>query len=116
MEHLAPLVISIFFFLTVGIVVGGYLFTRHRERMTIIDKGLSPEEIKSLYHRPAGPSSPYGSLKWGLLLLFVGLAAVLGVLMKDAHIVNENVIPGLVILGGGLGLVVYYFIARKKEE
>ena len=41
--------IPIFFFLSTGSILAVYLFTRHRERMAMINKGMQSEEICSIY-------------------------------------------------------------------
>ena len=111
-----PVIVSIVFFLTVMVIWGGIIATRHRERMVIIEKGLNPEEMKSLY----GPIrlfwlNPLSSLKWGLLLIMVGAALVLGMWLQHTYYVDDGVIPGLMAVFGGAGLVIFYFIARKRK-
>jgi hypothetical protein len=107
-------IIPIFFFVTVGIIWGAYILTRHKERMNMIEKGLKAEEIRSLYARAAGRASPLASLKWGMIFVGIGLAVLLGVWLRETFLVQEGVFPGLIALFGGAGLIVFYMIARKK--
>jgi hypothetical protein len=110
-------IIPIFFFISVVAVWGGLILTRHKERMTIIDKGLNPTDMKALYERhwKAG-SSPLSSLKWGILLVCVGLAVLIGIWLRDQFFFNDGVIPGLMAVLGGAGLVLFYFIASRKTQ
>jgi len=114
MDDVAPVIISVVFFLSIAAVLGVYLFTRHRERMAIIEKGLPPEDIRSLYSRERTGAHPLGSLKWGLVFLFAGLGAAIGVFLNTTNWVADGMIPSLIVLAGGLGLVVFYLIARKQ--
>lgn len=105
----------IFFFVTLGVIAGSLIFTRHRERMGMIEKGLSAEEIKSLYHREATHWSPLSSLKWGIILVAVGVAIILGMSLQHMYYVEGGIYPALITLFGGIGLVVFYVIAKNKE-
>jgi hypothetical protein len=104
----------VFFFSTLVIIWGGYLLTRHKERAMMIDKGLKAEEIKSLYSRGTWQTNPLSSLKWGIIILAIGLAALFGMYLHANLLVEEGVIPGLMAAFGGAGLILFYFIARKK--
>jgi hypothetical protein len=109
-------IVPVFFFVTVAAIWGGYILTRHKERMAMIQKGMEAEDIKSLYARAAWHISPLASLKWGMVLIGVGVAVLVGMWLRDAYMVGEGVYPGLIALLGGLGLIVFYFIARRKAE
>jgi len=98
-------------FMTALIIV--WISTRHRERMSMIEKGMSSEDIKALYMRQV-TRDPLGSLKWGILLLMGGAAALLANFMHDRFGMDEGAGVGMVVLGVGVGLVVYYLIASKK--
>jgi hypothetical protein len=90
--------------------------------MAMIEKGMAAEEIKSLYARSAwrsgpGRSDPLSSLKWGMICIGVGAAILLGMWLRDAYMMSEGVYPGLIALFGGIGLILFYFIApRRKAE
>ncbi len=61
-----PVIISVFFFLSIVVIWGGVILTRHKERMTLIDKAPQPELVKTLYERQ-GKLNPLTSLKWGMM-------------------------------------------------
>jgi hypothetical protein len=107
-------IVPVVFFFAVVAIWGGYLLTRHRERMTMIEKGLKSDEIKSLYARGESPTNPLSSLKWGMIFVGAGLAILLGMWLHQTYYVQEGVYPGLIALFGGIGLVIFYFIARRK--
>ncbi|MDH4070514.1 MAG: hypothetical protein OEV30_08820 [Ignavibacteria bacterium] len=108
------LFIPIVFFLVTGGVIAGFLLTRHRERMTMLDRGLAPEDIKQLYERSAGRFSPFSSLKWGILFLSVGLAVLVGMWLRESYYLPEGIYPALIALFAGTGLISFYLITRKK--
>jgi hypothetical protein len=104
----------IFFFTSVVVIVGGMILTRHKERLTIIEKGLQTEEIKALYMRGAWKTSPLSSLKWGMLCVAFGLAIIVGMWLKATLMVETWTIAGLVALFAGVALLVFYSIASRK--
>ena len=108
------ILIPIVFFFTIGAVIGTFLLTRHKERMNMIEKGLKAEDIKSLYDRQTWKTDPLTSLKWGMVLVCVGVAIMLGVWLRENYIFNDGIIPGLIATFGGVGLVLFYVIAGKK--
>lgn len=107
--------IPIVLFLSVAAVIIMGMASRHRERITMIEKGLSSEDIKALYTREQNRTNPMGVLKWGILFVFVGLAVLLGTYLDQVYHLDDGIMVGLVTLFGGLGLVVFYGIASKKQ-
>lgn len=92
-----------------------YLTTRHKERLSMIAKGLGSEEIKAMYARD-GNRSPLNSLKWGILFVLGGIAIMLGNFLHTTYYVDEGIIVGMVCLFVGIGLVWFYGIAAKKNS
>lgn len=93
-----------------------YFSLRHKERLTVIEKGMSPEDIRALYSRQLMPRDPLSSLKWGMLLVFGGLAILIGNFLHDRYSTNDGITAGLVILMVGLALVIFYGFAAKHEK
>ncbi len=114
--HGAEVLIPLFFFLSILAIWGSIVLTRHKERMSMIEKGLKAEDIKSLYERQTLRVNPLSSLKWGIVLVCVGIAIVLGIWLRDNYMFNNGIIPGLIAAFGGAGLVLFYFIAAKKGQ
>ena len=108
------IVIPLVFFLVVGAIWGSYILTRHKERVSMLDKGLKPEDIKQLYQRGSLQVNPYSSLKWGIVFVAIGLAVLIGMWLRQNYYVDEGIYPALIALLGGIGLVVFYFLTRKK--
>jgi hypothetical protein len=109
--------IPITMFLATGAVFIIWLITRHRERITMIEKGLSADQMKSLTQRDAQREirrDPFGSLKWGILLVLGGLAILIGNYLHVQFSTDESVTFGLITLFVGIGLITFYSIASKR--
>jgi hypothetical protein len=115
MEEITGLLAVIFFFSTIALIWGSFIFTRYKERMTMIEKGMKAEDIKSLYERHAWRINPLMSLKWGIVLICVGAAILIGMWLRNAFFFDEGVFPGLIATFGGLGLVLFYVDASRKQ-
>ncbi|TAK65408.1 MAG: hypothetical protein EPO24_02490 [Bacteroidetes bacterium] len=96
-----------------SIVIITFITARHRERMAMVQKGLSSDEIKAFFTREIR-RDPYSALKWGLLCVSVGIAIVVGNFLHEYYHTNEGVIIGLVCMFAGCALLVYYAIASKR--
>ena len=107
--------IPIILFLTIGMVIIVALINRHRERMSMVEKGMSANDIKALYARKM-QMDPLNSLKWGILFVLGGVAVMFGNFLVERFNVQPPVIVGMVCLFVGVGLVLFYSIASKKVE
>ena len=105
--------IPITMFLSTAVVFVIWIITRHRERITMLEKGLHSEEIKAMYNRDV-KRDPFSSLKWGLMFLLAGVAILIGNYLHAQFNVEEGAIFGLVLLFVGIGLVLFYSIASRK--
>ena len=114
-ESLIPMVAIVFTFGIPGIIIFWWLYTKHRERMRLIEKGLTPEEVKAYFaDANVKPKNPYSSLKWGILLTFLGIGIFVANLLEGMYDVEEGVMMGIVVLCAGLGFLVYYGIVSSK--
>ncbi|MBL7964992.1 MAG: polysulfide reductase NrfD [Flavobacteriales bacterium] len=99
-----------FFFGTVFGIFYIYFFTRHRERMNLIDKGLTAEAFRR-------SEDPARTLKYGMLLMGVALGLVTGYLLETYAGMPEP-LPYfiMVALFGGLALVIYYMQFGRRQQ
>lgn len=79
--------------------------TRHK----LIDKGMVDEKIKLLFPKP--PETHSASLKWGMVLLGVGIAFLVGQFLPED--ISEGVTVSTAIIMAGLGLLIFYAIRGK---
>ena len=106
-------IVPIVLFISAAISMIFWMTNRHRERMAMIDKGLSSDEIKAMYSKEIR-RDPLTSLKWGLLFILGGLAVLLGNFLHQRFGAEEGIMIGLVPLFVGCGLLIFYSIASKK--
>ena len=119
MEEIIPVIAIIFTFGIPGVVIFWYLYMRHRERMRLIEKGVTPEEAKSYFKdmsngKTPKPKNPYSSLKYGILLTFVGFGVAFANILSELYYLQEDIGIGVVLFFGGLGLLLYYAIVSAK--
>jgi hypothetical protein len=85
---------------------------RNRERMAMIEKGVSPKDFMT----DKKPNS-YGVLKWALLLVGLGFGLFIGSLLETyTRIQEEPAYFAAALFFGGLGLFLSFAIARRAEE
>lgn len=77
-------------------------------RKKLIEKGLVDENVKYLY---SGTNQTQAALKWGMALIAIGAAILLGQL-APYDVREELTISGMFIFPG-IALILYYFVARS---
>lgn len=109
MWEMLPMLPLIAMFIIVPVIIK--LLSENKTRRQLIEKGLVDEKIKYLF--PDKPKDYVGSsLKWGMVLIAVGLAVFAGQMVPRDLV--EEVTIGCMLVFGGLALVIYYVIASKK--
>ncbi len=99
-------------FLTTAAVFISYFYLRYRERSTIIEKGLTPEQMLALYDKKR---DPYLMLKIGVVVFFFGLGLGLGmVIQEQTH--SDAWVPFLIFTLTGLGFVVAFYLTKNLES
>ncbi|MDZ7331401.1 MAG: hypothetical protein ONB13_13025 [candidate division KSB1 bacterium] len=111
-DDLVPLA----FFIAVAYVIK--LLSDNKIRRLAIEKGLLNENMKYLFLDRFEGKVP-ASLKWGFVLVGIGLAFFVGQMAPRGAF--EEVTIGAMFFFAGLGLIVYYFVAKRiyskaKEE
>jgi hypothetical protein len=113
-EGLIPLTAIIFTFGIPGAILFWYIYIRHKERTKLMDMGLSPQEAKEYFRElERRPKNPYSSLKWGILLTMIGLGLFIGIILDEMGF-KDSLTGVMVLLFGGIGFLIYYFVIRKK--
>jgi len=116
-EAFVPVVAIIFTFGIPGIIIFWAINSKHRERMKLIERGLTPEEVRD-YFRDADkkPRSPFSTLKWGLLFLFLGVGFLLSNILEYTMDLSDEITPALLLFFGGAGFITYYLIVKSKTN
>ena len=112
-DILVPIVSMITTFGATFAAIYVYLTTRHRERMALIERGADPAMFKT-------ESNPMKALKWGLFFSGIGLGVLGGNWFWSALKMEPAIaFISMILAGGGLGLMIYYFLqvklAKNKE-
>ena len=103
-------------------MIFGIFYLRTRERLAMIEKGISPAEND-------GRPKPFVNLKWGLLLVGSGLGLLVAYTLLRMGFGDRYTNDGLdhsgafnpvflyfalIAIGGGLGLYISYRIEKKE--
>jgi hypothetical protein len=109
---LAAILIPLAFFAMVFGVVYISVTARNRERLTLIEKGADPKLFESIKKPSKG-----GIMKWGLLLIGIGLGFFFAALLDSSSIIEEGVAyPSMICLFGGASLLIAYKIEQKAND
>lgn len=99
-------------FLTIAAISISYFYLRYRERSTIIEKGLTPDQMLALYDKK---KDPLLMLKIGVVVFFFGLGLGIGMLIEEAN-GNDAWIPFLLFTSTGLGFIVAFYLSKRFEK
>ena len=90
------------------------MILEYSTRKKMIEKGLMGEDaVKIFQANTAGTNLP-SSLKWGLVLLFVGVVIV--VLQALPSYVSSEIYFGVMLMAAGVAMLIYYGLALMKEK
>ena len=83
---------------------------KHRQRMAMIDKGLTPADFMER-------ADPFRSLKVGMLAMGVGVGLLIGYLIQTTT-QDDNPMPYLVLVTicGGAALIQYHRTAERTKS
>ena len=109
-----PVMVVLIIFGSTGLIVWKWIETRHKEKIAMIEKGVSPKDFKGVSVSELFKFSPLSSLKWGLLALFVGAGIMVGTWLDRYLFMPDGVYPASMLILGGLGLLIFYVIASRK--
>lgn len=117
-DSLVPILGIVFSFGIPGAIVLWVLYSRHKERMRLIEKGLTAQELKEYLGaentKKIRPS--YSYLKFGLLLGSLGLGIFIASIIENIYEISEGIQWGIVLISLGLGLLSYYLIVNAKQS
>jgi hypothetical protein len=93
-----------------------YYTTRHKERLALIEKGADA----SLFN--TGKEGSKALINWskftlkiGMLFMGIAIGIIAGATLSNLGILNEDATySSMILLFGGLSLVLFYLIDRKK--
>ena len=102
--------IPISMFASLAIILWIYFTNRNKERMALIEKGADAKLFKT-------KGSRLTTLKWGMLLIGVGVGILFGnIIANSTSLLEEVSYFSMIFLFGGGSLISYYLIAGKLEK
>lgn len=87
-------------------------------RKKMVEKGMAGEDAVKILSKEMNEVNKYSSLKWGLIILFIGIGLVMTEFFVGYYH-NPTLPLGILSICISLGFLIYYFIvknARKNEE
>jgi hypothetical protein len=105
----AEIFIPISLFLVIGYIIK--VISDNRVRHRLIEKGQVDESIKNAFSENSELKN-LQSLKWGMVLIGLGLALFIGQFMP--HYMQEEITVGGMFLFAGIALLIYYSVARRR--
>lgn len=111
-----PVLVVLTIFGSTGLIIWKWIETKHKEKMAMIEKGVSPKDFKGISIPELFRFSPLSSLKWGLLALFVGAGIMLATWLDQYMYMPDGVYPASMLILGGFGLVIFYVVASRKMK
>ncbi len=96
-----------------GIVVIIREVAQNRLRHRILEKGLTGVNVQNLFQKES-VSGSQSALKWGILLLGVGLVLLVSQLIPVEF--SDEATFGAMFITAGICLLVYYFVVPKIAE
>ena len=107
---LVPVVSIIAVFGTIFGIAYLHYTSRNRERLALIEKGIDA----SIFHVA---DRHLDSLKIGMLLVGIGVGILLAYFVSANFRFEEGVAyPSMIALTGGLSLILFYNLQRKKAD
>jgi hypothetical protein len=124
MEELAVCVVPSAFLVAIFGTIVLVRWFKHREILAMVEKGLLPAQYAQYMNASRGRGGR-GLLGWGIALMMLGLALMIGLWpIGFTRAGVENPYPlgfgpwmlvGLIPLFIGLALLIIYFLTRKEE-
>ena len=88
-----------------------YLSVRKKERLALIESGKDAKIFN------LESSNVAQSLKFSLLLIGLGIGALMGNILEESTTMDNGIAYfSMILLFGGIGLLVYYLIAKNKDK
>jgi len=101
------------FFITTTALIFGIRYMSNKEKMAMIERGLDPIGLKN----NISPPKPFVSLKFGLLLVGLGLGLLISLFIVRGISVDDDeaaaVYFGCLSIFGGLGLIASYIVEKN---
>ena len=109
-------VVFLLFLGTIFGIVYLYFTTRHKERMSLIEKGMNADLFVSSKRKSAVPMYAVILINLGVLGIGVGLGILLGQALFMGGMDDDVSYPSSIFICIGLALLSGFYITRKLDE
>jgi len=82
-----------------------YLVSRHRERITMLERGVDPKSFQK-------EEQP---LKYGMMAIGIAIGTVAGGILKMNGVERNTSYISMIFLFSGISLVIYHLLTRKRK-
>lgn len=114
---LVPIFAIVFSFGIPGFILLRFLDVRNKERMALIDKGASIQDLKEMFRTTANSArSNLNNLRFGLLAFFIGGGLFIVIQLHSLYNWPDEFVPAFILLSGGAALIVFYVIVARLER
>ena len=103
----APIIMFIIFFSLVAIIK---IISENRTKRALIHKGELNKELLRVI-QSGYDIQPLNAVKWGLVLIGIGLALLLSQIFPEA--ISDEATFGLMFLFAGIGFLIYYKMMKR---
>lgn len=109
-------VVFLFFMATIFGVFYLYYSTRHKERMSLIDKGMNADLFVTSKRKSAIPFYAVLLINLGVLGIGIGLGILISQLLIMSGMDDDIAMPSSIFICLGLALLVGFYVTRKVDE
>ncbi len=112
MEDFVGLVAVVLIFGSIPAIIIFFVAKRHKEKMELINKGVNIPIHSQTAYLESG-SKP---LLWGLILIAVGLAFIIGGFVVSRNVDRDMITFGTFFLFGGIATLAYWKLTKKERD
>lgn len=109
MEHFFEYALPVALFIVTAYVIKEMLEAKTRHRL--IEKGMVDEKVKHLFQSQPPRDTRLSSLKWGMILVGVGIAFLVGQFLPEE--ISEGVTVSSAVILAGLALLIFYGVKSR---
>ena len=89
-----------------------FMITRHRERITMIEKGVDASIFVEKNNHSLSPT-----LKFGMLFVGIAMGLIIGSILHDYYGFSKSTaFMSMIFLFGGISLILNFLIERKLDS
>ncbi len=108
---ISEVLIPITLFISAFGVLYIYFVTRHKERMSMIEKGADPALFQTKR------DGRFSSMRIGMFLVGIAIGILMGnILSVSTSLMEEVAYFSMIFLFGGISLIAYYLFVDKKSK